>query len=262
MEQTIIQIKNVHATYGHGARAVHALRDVNLSVRTGEIFGLLGPNGAGKTTLLACLEGLYRPERGLVMVNGLDVTREPDRVKRQLGIQLQRTALMDDLTAGELMQAYAAMYEIFPGKAEIRARLAQFGLAEQVRVFPRRMSGGQQQRLALALALVNDPAVVLLDEPTGVLDPRSRRSVWELIRRMHAEGRTVILTTHSMEEAEALCERVAIMNHGQIIACDTPAQLITNLNGQPVESRIKDRAANLEDVFLSLTGQALIAEEI
>jgi ABC-2 type transport system ATP-binding protein len=156
MEQTMIQIENVHATYGHGARTVHALRDVNLSVQAGEIFGLLGPNGAGKTTLLACLEGLHRPERGLVMVNGLDVTREPDRVKRQLGIQLQRTALMDDLTAGELMQAYAAMYEIFPGKAEIRARLAQFGLAEQVRVFPRRMSGGQQQRLALALALVND----------------------------------------------------------------------------------------------------------
>lgn len=262
MEQTMVHLENVHATYGHGARVVHALRDVNLNVKAGEIFGLLGPNGAGKTTLLACLEGLHRPERGLVMINGLDVTREQNRVKRQLGIQLQRTALMDDLTAGELMQAYAAMYEIFPGNAEIRARLAQFGLTDQVNIFPRRMSGGQQQRLALALALVNDPAVVLLDEPTGVLDPYSRRSVWEIIRRMHAEGRTVILTTHSMEEAEALCERVAIMNHGQIIACDTPAQLITNLTGQTVESRTRDRATNLEDVFLNLTNKALIEEEI
>lgn len=258
MKQTMIQIENVHAAYGRGARAVHALRDVSLSVQAGEIFGLLGPNGAGKTTLLACLEGLHRPERGRIMVNGLDVTREPNRVKRQLGIQLQRTALMDDLTAGELMQAYAAMYEIFLGKDEIRARLAQFGLAEQERVFPRRMSGGQQQRLAL----VNDPQVVLLDEPTGVLDPRSRRSVWDLIRRMHADGLTVILTTHSMEEAEALCERVAIMNHGQIIANDTPAQLINNLNGQPVERKPQDRAANLEDVFLSLTGQVLSEEAV
>lgn len=261
MEQTMIQIENVDASYGRGARAVHALRNVNLRVQAGEIFGLLGPNGAGKTTLLACLEGLHRPDHGRITVNGLDVTRETDQVKRKLGIQLQRTALMDDLTAGELMQAYAAMYEIFPSKAEIQTRLAQFGLAEQARVFPRRMSGGQQQRLALALALVNDPAVVLLDEPTGVLDPRSRRTVWEIIRRMHAEGRTVIITTHSMEEAEALCQRVAIMNHGQVIANDTPARLITNLNRQPVESRTQERAANLEDVFLSLTGQTLIEEE-
>lgn len=229
MEQEIVRIVDLHAAYGRGARRVQALLGVDLQVRAGEIFGLLGPNGAGKTTLLAVLEGLHRPERGSVHVAGIDVVRQPQAVKKLIGIQLQRTSLMDDLTAGELMQVYAAMYEVFPTAAEIERRLAAHGIGGLAKSYPRRLSGGQQQRLALALAQVNNPAIVLLDEPTSALDPHARRAVWELIRSMQANGQTVILTTHSMEEAETLCDRVAIIDRGQVIACDTPAALVTGL---------------------------------
>lgn len=229
MEQEIVHIVDLHAAYGRGARRVQALQGVDLQVKTGEIFGLLGPNGAGKTTLLSIVEGLHRPQRGSVHVAGIDVLRRPQAVKRLIGIQLQRTSLMDDLTVGELMQVYAAMYEIFPTAAEIERKLAAYGIADLVRTYPRRLSGGQQQRLALALAQVNNPAIVLLDEPTSALDPHARRAVWDLIRQMQANGQTVILTTHSMEEAETLCARVAIIDRGQVIACDTPARLVAGL---------------------------------
>jgi ABC-2 type transport system ATP-binding protein len=229
MEPELVRINDLYAAYGRGARRVQALQGVNLQVQAGEIFGLLGPNGAGKTTLLAALEGLHRPERGAVQVAGIDVLRSPQQVKRLIGIQLQHTSLMDDLTAGELMQVYAAMYEVFLTAVEIEQRLAEYGLAGLAQVFPRRLSGGQQQRLALALAQVNNPRLVLLDEPTSALDPHARRAVWDLIRAMQASGQTVILTTHSMEEAEALCQRVAIIDRGQVIACDTPARLAAGL---------------------------------
>jgi ABC-2 type transport system ATP-binding protein len=229
MEQDIVRITGLHAAYGRGARRVQALQAVDLHVQAGEIFGLLGPNGAGKSTLLAVLEGLHRPDHGTVQVAGIDVTAHPQRVKRLLGIQLQHTSLMDDLNASELMQVYAAMYEVFLTPAEIERRLGEYGLQGQAKVFPRRLSGGQQQRLALALAQVNDPTLVLLDEPTSALDPHARRAVWDLIRRMQANGQTVLLTTHSMEEAETLCHRVAIIDRGQVIACDTPARLVAGL---------------------------------
>jgi ABC-2 type transport system ATP-binding protein len=229
MEQDIVRITDLHASYGSGQRRVQALQAVDLHVRTGEIFGLLGPNGAGKSTLLAVLEGLHRPDHGSVQVAGIDVVAHPQQVKRLLGIQLQHTSLMDDLNAGELMQVYAAMYEFFLTPAEIARRLAEYGLEGLAKVFPRRLSGGQQQRLALALSQVNDPTLVLLDEPTSALDPHARRAVWDLIRTMQANGQTVLLTTHSMEEAEALCHRVAIIDRGQVIACDTPARLVADL---------------------------------
>lgn len=229
MEQPVVYIDDLHAAYGRGAQRVPALQGVSLQVQAGEIFGLLGPNGAGKTTLLAVLEGLHRPARGDVTVAGIDVRRAPQQVKRLLGIQLQHTSLMDDLTVGELMQVYAAMYEVFPAAGEVEQRLATYGLAELAKTFPRRLSGGQKQRLALALAQVNNPTIVLLDEPTGSLDPHSRRAIWDLIRQMQARGQTVLLTTHSMEEAETLCQRVAIIDRGQVIACDTPARLVAGL---------------------------------
>jgi ABC-2 type transport system ATP-binding protein len=234
MENALISIENLSAAYGRGSKRNQALKGVSLQVERGDIFGLLGPNGAGKTTLLSCLEGLHRPEGGRVVVAGRDTAREMPAIKRDLGIQLQRTALMDDLTAGELIEIYAAMYNVFFSVGEIDALLADFGLEGLRNKYPRRMSGGQQQRLALALAVVNDPQVVLLDEPTGQLDPHARRSVWDLVRRMHAEGRTILLTTHSMEEAEALCGRVAIIDKGQVIACDTPARLINGLKAGSV----------------------------
>jgi len=225
MSQTIINAQNLTASYG----STTALKGVNLGVQKGEIFGLLGPNGAGKSTLLACVEGLHKPNQGSVHVGGIDVQVDSTATKRQLGIQLQRTALMDDLTVAELVEVYAALYEVYLTSGQINDLLARFDLVEKRNALARRLSGGQQQRLALAVAIANDPQIVLLDEPTSALDPHARRAVWDIIRQLHDEGRTVVLTTHAMEEAEALCGRIAIIDHGQIVACDTPAALIANL---------------------------------
>ena len=232
--QDIIHLTNVHAAYQRGRNRVVALDGVDLAVRRGEIFGLLGPNGAGKTTLLSIIEGLLRPESGQAFVDGIDALADPNEAKRRLGIQLQRSALLDDLTAAELVRLYAALYEVELSAAQASELLARFGLADKAGTFARRLSGGQQQRLALALAVANDPQIVLLDEPTAALDPRARRDVWEMIRRLHEEGRTIVLTTHAMEEAEALCSRVAIIDAGRIVACDTPAALVAGLGAHPM----------------------------
>ncbi len=234
MNELSLEIKNVSAGYGQGARWTQALNDVSVTVERGEIFGLLGPNGAGKTTLLACLEGLHQPKAGSVRVGGVDVQADPAAAKRKLGIQLQKTALLDDLTVTELVEVYSALYEVYLTPAQITALLASFDLADLQKRLARRLSGGQQQRLALALALANDPEVVLLDEPTAALDPHARRAVWDIVRRLHDEGRTVLLTTHAMEEAEALCGRVAIIDQGRIIACGSPTQLVAGLGAAPV----------------------------
>ena len=225
MSQPIIDAQNLTAAYG----SIAALRGVNLTVEKGEIFGLLGPNGAGKTTLLACVEGLHKPTGGQVYVGGLSVQSDAAATKRQLGIQLQKTALLDDLTVAELVEVYAALYEVYLSPEQINNLLKRFDLVEKRTTLARRLSGGQQQRLALAVAIANDPQIVLLDEPTAALDPHARRVVWDIVRQLHDEGRTIVLTTHAMEEAEALCGRIAIIDRGQIIACDTPGALIANL---------------------------------
>jgi len=226
MLQPIIETQDLTATYG----SVRALNGVNLTVNKGEIFGLLGPNGAGKTTLLACVEGLHKPQNGQVHVTGMNVQANTVATKRQLGIQLQKTALLDDLTVAELVEVYAALYEVYLTSAQIDAFLTRFDLVEKRNTLARRLSGGQQQRLALAIAIANDPQIVLLDEPTSALDPHARRAVWDIVRQLHNEGRTIVITTHAMEEAEALCGRVAIIDRGQVVACDTPGSLIANLN--------------------------------
>lgn len=234
MDTAYIHLSDIDAAYNRGRNRVLALNGVNLSIRCGEIFGLLGPNGAGKTTLLAIVEGLIRPERGTVTLDGIDVLARPNDAKRLLGIQLQRSALLEDLTAAELVRLYAALYEIELSVPQVAELLGRFGLDDKANVYARRLSGGQQQRLALAVAVANDPRIVLLDEPTAALDPRARREVWEMIRRLHDEGRTIVLTTHSMEEAEAICSRVAIIDTGRIVACDTPASLVAGLGANPV----------------------------
>lgn len=306
MSQPMIDAQNLTAAYG----SVTALNGVNLRVEKGEIFGLLGPNGAGKSTLLACIEGLHKPKQGQVQVGGLNVQSDSAATKRKLGIQLQKTALMDDLTVTELVEVYAALYEVYLSSEQITQLLKQFDLVEKRNTLARRLSGGQQQRLALAVAIANDPQIVLLDEPTSALDPHARRAVWDIVRQLHDEGRTIVLTTHAMEEAEALCGRIAIIDRGQIVACDTPGALIANLQlnsmlkatvelpldqvralpsvsnarytGQHLEMEtskpeltltalhelasrsgrsIRDvmlRQPNLEDVFLKLTGHALV----
>lgn len=225
MPQSIIDVQNFTATYG----PVTALNGVNLTVNKGEIFGLLGPNGAGKSTLLACVEGLHKPKNGSVRVSGIDVQADSASTKSQLGIQLQRTALLDDLTVAELVEVYAALYEVYLNSEQIDALLTRFDLLEKRNTLSRRLSGGQQQRLALAVSIANDPQIVLLDEPTSALDPHARRVVWDIIRELHNEGRTIVLTTHAMEEAEALCGRIAIIDRGQVVSCDTPVALISSL---------------------------------
>ncbi|MEA3441741.1 MAG: ABC transporter ATP-binding protein [Chloroflexota bacterium] len=234
MIKNIIQIQNLSASYGKGSSRVQALQEVDLAIRKGEIFGLLGPNGAGKTTLLSCIEGLKRPDQGSAMVDGIDVWTDPTAAKSSLGIQLQQTALLDDLTVGELVEVYAALYRVYLNRDQIQALLDQFGIGEFRNKLARRLSGGQKQRLAVALAVANNPQIIMLDEPTSGLDPHARRAVWDIIRQLHQGGRTIVITTHAMDEAEALCGRVAIINNGRIIACDTPARLIADLDANPV----------------------------
>lgn len=234
MNQSVIQIESLSASYGRGQRLVQALHDVSLEVRAGEIFGLLGPNGAGKTTLLSCVEGLHKPAEGRVRIDGVDVAGQPAVTKGKLGIQLQHTALLDDLTVAELVEVYAGLYQVYLSGEQVSTLLDRLELGEQRKKLARRLSGGQKQRLALALSIANDPQIVLLDEPTSALDPQARRAMWGIIRELHSEGRTIVITTHSMEEAEALCGRVAIIDLGRVIACDTPARLIAGLDATPV----------------------------
>jgi ABC-2 type transport system ATP-binding protein len=248
-ETALITMTDVDVSYG----AHTAVRQVSLDVRQGEVFGLLGPNGAGKSSLLACIEGLQRPKAGQIRVAGYDVATQAAHVKTQIGVQLQKSALFPELTALELVECFAALYERFPSRRETLALLERFGLANKANARARTLSGGQQQRLALALAFVNDPQVVLLDEPTTALDPQARRDIWELIRTMRAAGHTVLLTTHSMEEAEALCDRVAIMLNGRIVALGSPTTLIDLY--APAHHEPATRKPNLEDVFLALTGR-------
>jgi len=252
MTQPIIQLTQVSAHYRAHGRHVQALKQVDLAVQPCEIFGLLGPNGAGKTTMLSCIEGLH-PYEGTITVDGLDVRRHTHQVKRKLGIQLQRSALISNLTAAELVRTYAALYEVYLDRRQIMALLAQVQLTEQANALARQMSGGQQQRLALALAIANDPQIALLDEPTEALDPAARRAIWEIVRAFCQRGRTVLITTHSMEEAETICGRVAILDRGRVVACDTPARLIAHAGLHPT-LRVKldaplEKVKQLEGVF-------------
>jgi ABC-2 type transport system ATP-binding protein len=204
-----------------------AVNDVSFSIRRGEIFGLLGPNGAGKTTTLEIIEGLQRADGGQVTVDGLDVRRDRRAVRRRIGVQLQATTLFDQLNVGETIRLFGSFY---PSARSADDLLREVALEEKARAMPKDLSGGQRQRLALALALVNDPALLLLDEPTTGLDPQSRRMLWDTILRLRGRGKTIVLTTHFMDEAQTLCDRIAILDGGRIIAQDTPSGLIGLLN--------------------------------
>lgn len=223
----VIQVDNLSKSYGN----VTAVDDMSFRVRKGEIFGFLGPNGAGKSTTLNILEGLRKMDGGQVRVLGLDVNQDAKAIKAQIGVQLQSTSLLPDLTVFEQVQLFSRLYGVQHNRQEIMSLLEQVGLEEKATAFPDNLSGGQRQRLALALALVNQPQIVFLDEPTTGLDPQSRRVLWELIRELCDQHKTVVITTHYMEEAEALCHRVGIIDHGRLVALDTPGNLIANLAG-------------------------------
>jgi ABC-2 type transport system ATP-binding protein len=222
----MIEVRGLVKRYG----AATAVDGIDLSVRVGEIFGILGPNGAGKTTTLEMIEGLRPPDAGTIRVAGLDPVKQSAAARRVIGVQLQTTALFDYLSAGELLELFAGLYSVDTSTARVNELLGLVGLTEKRGARVDQLSGGQRQRLAIALALVNSPAVAFLDEPTTGLDPQARRNLWETVRGVREGGTTVVLTTHYMEEAETLCDRVAIMDQGRVIACDTPAALVRQLN--------------------------------
>jgi len=222
----IIQARNLVKRY----KAHLAVDGVDLDVREGEIFGILGPNGAGKTTTLEMIEGLRTPDSGTITVDGIDAVRDSDRVRKVIGVQLQSTALFPYLSASELIALFASFYGLPDPRSRPAALLRLVNLEEKARSRVDELSGGQQQRLSIALALVNEPRVTFLDEPTTGLDPLARRNLWGTILGVRQAGTTVVLTTHYMEEAEVLCDRIAIMDGGKVIACDTPAGLIRGLD--------------------------------
>jgi ABC-2 type transport system ATP-binding protein len=222
-----IDVDGLEKRYGD----VHAVQGVSFSVARGETFGILGPNGAGKTTTLEMIEGLTAPDAGSIEILGQAVWPNPTRVQSKIGVQLQKNALFEQLTTAELLDLFARFYGA-PLEGRARRLLAMVGLEDKAEAQARQLSGGQQQRLSIALALVHDPEIVFLDEPTTGLDPQARRNLWEVIRAVAAENRTVVLTTHYLDEAETLCDRVAIMDGGRIIALDSPQALIDGLRGR------------------------------
>ena len=239
-----------------------AVDDVSFTVGAGEFFGILGPNGAGKTTILEMVEGLRRPDSGEVRLLGEPSWPRNPRLLPRIGVQLQASAFFERLTAREQIRTFAALYDVPPARAD--AWLEQVGLTEKAGTRTEKLSGGQLQRLAIACALVHDPDVLFLDEPTAAIDPQARRNLWDLLRSLNEAGRTVVLTTHYMDEAEALCDRVAIMDHGRILQLDSPAALVRGLDA-PVRISVSpqllpaDRAEQVEGVdAVSYDGAAVV----
>ena len=216
----VIQVSGIRKTYGKTV----AVDEVSFDVGDGEIFGLIGPNGAGKTTTMECVEGIRTPERGAIAVLGLDPVRDVYALQERIGVQLQQAQLQKRIKVWEAVHLWASLYKRKPGTGE--TLLQQLGLEDKRDAWFMTLSGGQKQRLFIALALINDPEVVFLDELTTGLDPQARRAIWELVRGIRDRGKTVFLTTHLMEEAERLCDRVAIIEHGRIIDVDTPGRLV------------------------------------
>jgi len=246
----IVTVRDLVKRYGD----IEAVRGISFEVQQGEIFGLLGPNGAGKTTTVEILEGLRKADGGDAIVDGIDVQKEPTRAKARVGVQLQQSAFPENFTAKETVELFALCYGV---TVDPLALLKQVDLEDRAGQRQEKLSGGQRQRLSIATALVNKPRVLFLDEPTTGLDPQARRNLWELVRGIRQSGTTVFLTTHYMDEAEVLCDRVAVMDHGQIIAMDPPRALITALLGRGFTKPVIQQQANLEDVFLDLTGHEL-----
>ncbi len=235
----IIQVENLRKVYG----SVVAIDEISFGVAQGEIFGMVGPNGAGKTTTIECIEGLRSPTQGVIRVLGLDPRKERYALLPRIGIQLQQAALQDRIKVWEALDLYASLYR---RTTDWHKLLEQMGLAEKRQTPFAKLSGGQKQRLFIALALLNDPEVVFLDELTTGLDPQARRTMWDMVREIRDRGKTIFLITHFMEEAERLCNRVAIVDHGQIIALDTPEKLIENLCAESRVVFTTDGKPNLE----------------
>lgn len=247
-EIPLIEVKDLVKRYGE----LTAVDGISFSVNRGEIFGLLGPNGAGKTTTLEIMETLREKTSGQVTINGLEVSKNANDIKKIIGVQLQAAGYFPGLTLTELITLFSGLYN---RKVDANELLKRVGLTDKAKAKYKDLSGGQKQRFSIATTLINKPEIIFLDEPTTGLDPQARRNLWDLIREIRNEGATVIITTHYMEEAEELCSRVAIIESGKIIAMDTPDKLIDDLVAKGFERKKEVKKANLEDVFLNLTGQ-------
>lgn len=249
-KKPILKVTNLQKTYGDR----QVVKGISFEVKEGEIFGILGPNGAGKTTTLEMIEALRPIDEGEVILDGLNVHDDPQKTKEVIGIQLQSSSFYDKLRLTEQLKMFASFYGTH---ADADKLLAEVELTDKASSFVESLSGGQKQRFSIAAALVNNPRVLFLDEPTTGLDPQARRHLWDLIQQIKKKGITVILTTHYMDEAQLLCDRVAVMDNGQIIALDTPDQLIKNLLAKGFKKDVTVQQADLEDVFIDLTGKEL-----
>ena len=253
MNTTIIKVKDLVKNYGN----FQAVKGISFEVSDGEIFGLLGPNGAGKSTTLEIIETLRVKTSGEVWVNGFNLDKQPDEIKKIIGVQLQTSGFYPGLNLVELIKMFSGLYN---RQVDPITLLEMVNLKDKYKAKVKELSGGQKQRFSVATTLINDPKIIFLDEPTTGLDPQARRSLWELVKTFRARGTTVIITTHYMDEAEVLCDRVAIIDAGKIIALDTPDKLVDNLVATGFERPREVKKANLEDVFINLTGHALREE--
>lgn len=246
----IISVQNLKKNYG----SFEAVKGISFEVFEGEIFGLLGPNGAGKSTTLEIMETLRQKSSGNVTISSFDLDKEPDKIKKIIGVQLQTSGFYPGLNLKELVDLFSGLYNM---PTEVKPLLQLVNLGEKAKSKFKDLSGGQKQRFSIATTLINQPKIIFLDEPTTGLDPQARRNLWELIRTIRQKGTTVIITTHYMDEAEYLCDRVAIMDEGRIIAEATPAKLIDDLIATGFQRPKATKAANLEDVFIQMTGKDL-----
>ncbi|HUY85209.1 MAG TPA: ABC transporter ATP-binding protein [Candidatus Dormibacteraeota bacterium] len=250
MAEIILKVQKLKKIYDDRP----AVDGISFEVERGEIFGILGPNGAGKTTTLEMIETMRTIDSGTITVAGLNVAEQPNEVKQVIGVQPQTAAFQDKQKLSEIIEMFAAAYG---ERVNAKEFLDEVGLGDKANDFAENLSGGQRQRLSIAVALVHSPQVFFLDEPTTGLDPQARRNLWDLIRMVRDKGVTVIMTTHYLDEAELLCDRVAIMDNGKIIALDTPRSLIKQLLKRGFKKEEKVEQANLDDVFIDLTGKGL-----
>ena len=253
MQKVIISVTDLHKKYGD----FEAVKGISFNVFEGEIFGLLGPNGAGKSTTLEIIETLRQKTSGKIVVDGLDLDKQPNEIKKIIGVQLQASGFYPGLNLIELINLFAGIYN---QDVDPLTFLDKVNLRDKAKAKYKELSGGQKQRFSIATTLINQPKIIFLDEPTTGLDPQARRNLWDLILDIRKQGATVIITTHYMDEAEVLCDRVAIIDNGKIIAINTPSQLVDDLVDTGFERPTQVKKANLEDVFISLTGASLREE--
>ena len=250
MNSVIISVENLVKRYGD----FEAVKGISFEVYEGEIFGLLGPNGAGKSTTLEIIETLRTKTSGKIFVDGIDLDNDPNEIKKIIGVQLQTSGFYPGLNLIQLIDLFAGLYN---RKVDAMELLDMVNLRDKAKAKVKELSGGQKQRFSIATTLINDPKIIFLDEPTTGLDPQARRNLWDLVKQIQAKGTTVIMTTHYMDEAEYLCDRVAIIDAGNIVAMASPDKMIDDLIAKGFERPKEMKHANLEDVFIQLTGHSL-----